>query len=91
MISSCKVLNGHVIVREREKQEKTDSGLFLAPQAMQQDTIISAQVVSVPVDSEVVQVGNTVMFDIRKSILLEDSGEKFRVLKLEDVVAVAEL
>lgn len=96
---SWKTLNDHVLVRQDAKKEKTESGLFIAPTARETEIVVSADVLSVcetpseDAQSIVVVAGNKILFDVRKSVLLEDMSspdEKVRVVKLTDIIAVIE-
>lgn len=89
-----KVLHDFIIVKEEEKAEQTPGGLYVAPTSKNNSILRKGTVLEVglgcPTDGtpEDLKTGKTVLFDIRDAVDLSVEGEKFLVIKLDQLVAI---
>lgn len=86
-----KLLGNKVIVRkkvEEKKEEKTPSGLIIPQSPGTQRMHDVGDVVQVGPDCEVVEVGDSVMYDKMAIRPVEFNGEEFVLLNEESVVGV---
>lgn len=86
-----KLLGNKVIVRtqkEEKKEEKTESGIIIPTMPGQQKMHDVGEVVQVGPECEVVEIGDSIMYDRMAIRPLEFGGEELILLNEESVVGV---
>ena len=82
-------LGGRVLLKAKEAEKKTASGLFI-PQTAQEKTQF-ATVVAIGDDENIkVKVGQTVLHDKYAGTQIKDNGEDYLIVNSGDILAVVE-
>ena len=82
-----KVLKNKVLVKEI-KEEKTKSGLVIAPAARDNSKPIEASIEACGDECKYVKVGDYILYSPRIGMSFERDGETYRTFSEEDILAI---
>ncbi len=94
MTDKIKPLSNRVVVRPKEAEEKTQGGIFMPTQS--DEKVVNAEVVAVGVGKMVegklepvsLEKGQVVVFNQFSGTEVEYNGEKYMIVREDDVLAV---
>lgn len=94
MTDKIKPLSNRVVVRPKEAEEKTQGGIFMPTQS--DEKVVNAEVVAVGVGKMVegklepvsLEKGQVVVFNQFSGTEVEHNGEKYMIVREDDVLAV---
>ena len=88
---SIKPIGDRVLVKPREKEEKTKGGIFI-PETAQDEKINEGTVISVGDDKESIKVkkNDRVIYDKYAGTNVTTDGEDYLIIKNDDILAVIE-
>ncbi len=87
-----KPLADRVLLQEVEEEEEEQGGIVLPEEARSDQNLLRAAVVAVGTDKDEIEVneGDTVLIDSFSGRKFEADGADYRIVKAEDILALAE-
>jgi chaperonin GroES len=87
-----KPLADRVLLQEVEEDEEEQGGIVLPEEARSDQNLLRAEVIAVGTDQDEIEVseGDTVLIDSFAGRKFEADGADYRIVKAEDILAIAE-